>query len=183
MTEIEEKVFADRVLGKLFGFPKCCVDFYVGSTSDALRRTKGFPGIRLCEKCRDKELEEVVTDLNSRRICPQPFPMGPTEKDYQSLAADSRFTTDEQAWLLANKNRVVPPEDPFHQLLLDFHRSMNELNANTEASIAAEPQRENFFQAVRELNGGEMIGVVLNRIHKAMHARVVEQVKAGYLKV
>ena len=109
--------------------------------------------------------------------------MGPTEKDYQSLAADSRFTTDEQAWLLANKNRVVPPEDPFHQLLLDFHRSMNELNANTEASIAAEPQRENFFQAVRELNGDEMIGVVLNRIHKAMHARVVEQVKAGYLKV
>ncbi|WP_217997013.1 hypothetical protein, partial [Pseudomonas syringae group genomosp. 3] len=112
MTEIEEKVFADRVLGKLFGFPKCCVDFYVGSTSDALRRTKGFPGIRLCEKCRDKELEEVVTDLNSRRICPQPFPMGPTEKDYQSLAADSRFTTDEQAWLLANKNRVVPLRIP-----------------------------------------------------------------------
>lgn len=184
MNQVADKEYADRLLGKLFGFPQCCVDFYVSTPTDILRRSNaGLPGLRFCLKCEHKELEDVVNDLETRRICPHPFPMQPVEADFYSLVSDPRFNPQEQAWLKANKHRFIAKPDYFGQLLMDFHDALNQLSANCEADIAKEPHRKKYFLAVKELNSSKMQVLILDRLHKTMHQRVIEQVRSGHLKI
>lgn len=177
--------FADRLLAKLFGFPQCCVDFYVNSSSEDRRRAPGIAhaGIRLCPACAAKDLEEIVNDIASKRICPQPFPITPRESDFRAIVEDQRFTEEERAWLLANKSRVVPTEDPFDAALLALHQGLKDLEERTAENIAAEPERANLFLAQQEIGKKEMLGAVLNGIHGAMKKRVIDQIKGGHLTI
>jgi len=184
MSEVADKEYADRLLGKLFGFPQCCIDFYVSTPSDILRRSRaGLPGLRFCPNCQYKDLEDVVNDLETRRICPQPFPLHPTEADFSSVVSDPRFSPEEQTWLKTNKHRYIDKPDDFHQLLLDYHHAQNQLNVNCEAGIAKEPHRTKYFLAVKELNSSKMQVLILDRLHNAMYKRVIEQVQSGHLKI
>lgn len=179
------KEFEDRLLAKLFGFPQCCVDFYVNTPSEELRRAPGIAhaGIRLCPACATKDLEAVVNGIAERRICPTPFPITPKESDFRAIIEDQRFTEQERAWLLANKSRVVPSEDPFDAALMALHQGLTDLDERTAENIAAEPERANLFLAQQEIAKREMLGAVLNGIHAAMKKRVIEQIKGGHLKI
>ncbi|HHQ2714323.1 TPA: hypothetical protein ACSPMB_000152 [Pseudomonas aeruginosa] len=175
--------FADQVLAKLFGFPQCCVDFYLSASSDERRQARGIGGLRLCPSCASKDLEQIVDDVASRRICPQPFPIAPREEDFRTIIEDQRFTEAERAWLLANKKRVVPDVDPFDATLLALHEALAELEERTAANIAEEPGRKNLFLAQQELAKNDLLGVVLNRIHAGMKQRVIEQIRGGHIKI
>ena len=175
--------FADQVLAKLYGFSQCCVDFYISSTPDQLRQARSVGGLRLCPSCSLKDLEKIVDDVASRRICPQPFPVAPKEEDFRTIIEDQRLTEAERAWLLANKKRVVPDVDPFDATLLALHEALAELEERTAANIAEEPGRKNLFLAQQELAKKDLLGVVMNRLHGAMKQRVIEQIKGGHIKI
>lgn len=177
------KDFADRVLAKLFGFPQCCVDFYVSASPEECRQAIGVGGLRLCPACASKDLEQIVEDLAGRRICPQPFPIHPKEEEFRTIIEDQRFTEAEREWLLANKKRVVPEADLFEELLLALHIGLTELEERTTGNIAEEPTRKNLFLAQQELAKKDLLGVVLNRLHGAMKQRVIEQIQGGYIKI
>lgn len=184
MSEVADKEYADRLLGKLFGFPQCCIDFYVNTPTDILRRSRpGLPGLRFCPKCQHKDLEDVVNDLETRRICPQPFPLHPTKADLPSLVSDPRFNPQEQAWLETNKHRYIYEPDCFEQLLLDHHDALNQINSNYESAISKEPHRAKYFLALKELEIRNKQNLTLGRIHEAMYKRVIEQIRSGSLKV
>ena len=175
--------FADQVLAKLYGFSQCCVDFYISSSPAQLRQARGVGGLRLCPSCSSKGLEQIVDDVASRRICPQPFPIAPKEEDFRAIIEDQRFTEAERAWLLANKKRVVADVDPFNATLLALHEALAELEERTAANIAEEPGRKNLFLAQQELAKKDLLGVVMNRLHGAMKQRVIEQIKGGHIKI
>jgi len=173
-----EKIFADRVLGKLFGFPQCCVDFYEKSDGIRLRRAPAFDGYRLCPACEGKSLEDVVNDLATRRICAEPFPFAPNEEDYEALLSDPRFHETEQAWLSANKARVVRSEnDPFKTALMTFHDVLNELDNKVRQRMLEDPSRSAFFRAEKELAQAELTGQLLDQLHSSMRTRVLEQMQ------
>lgn len=177
--------FADRLLAKLYGFPHCCVEFYVSSDSEERRRAPGLggAGIRLCPACAKKDLELIVEDISSRRICPQPFPFAPREEDFRAIIEDQRFSEEERAWMLSHKARVIPADDPLDATLMALHQGLSELEARTAANIAEEPGRRNYFIAHQELARKRLVGVVLDRIHRAMKQTVIEQIKSGLLKI
>lgn len=183
MSEDADKEYADRLLGKLFGFSQCCIDFYVSTPSNALRRSKAVLGLRLCPECQRKDLEDVVNDLGTRRICPQPFPSHPSEADFASLVSDPRFNPQEQAWLETNKDRYIYQRDYSDQLLLDHHGALNQINANCEEKISKEPHRIIYFLALKELEIRAKQRETLDILHKIMHERVIDQVRAGHLKI
>lgn len=184
VNNASDKEYADRLLGKLFGFPQCCIDFWVNSSSKVLRRSKSkFPGLIVCPKCEHKELEEVVNDLGTRRICPQPFPLHPTEADFPSVVSDHRFSHDEQTWLQANKHRFIYKPDHSDQLLIDYYEVRSQISANFDAAIANEPGREKYFVADMEFKIKKVQVETLDAIHKLMYERVIEQLKAGHMKI
>ena len=109
--------------------------------------------------------------------------MAPKESDFRAIIEDQRFSEQERAWLLANKSRVVPAEDPFDATLMVLHQGLKELEERTAANVAAEPERANLFFAQQELGRKELLAVVLSSMHSAMKQRVIEQIKGGHLKI
>lgn len=176
-----EKGFADRVLGKLYGFPQCCVDFYVSASSAECHQAPGTAGLRFCPSCATKDLELIIQGINERRINPQPFPISPKEEDYRTIIEDQRFTEDERVWLLANKKRVVPEADRYRAALITLHDALQQLEDRTAANIAEEPHREKYFIAMQEIAKDELMASVLNGLFIAMRKRVLEQIEGGYI--
>ncbi len=66
---------------------------------------------------------------------------------------------------------------------MDHHDALNQINANCEAQISKEPHRTKYFLALKELNIQDKQSQTLDRIHEAMHKRVIEQVRSGALKI
>lgn len=181
MTETDD--FADRVLAKLYGFPECCVDFYVSATDEECRQAKAIGGLRLCPACASKDLAQIVNEVSAKRICPQPFPVGPRKEDFRSIVEDQRFTEDERAWLIDNKERVAPDPDPFKEALLSLHQALSELEVRTTTNIAEEPEHKLLFLAHHELAKRDLLSVVLDRLHGAMKRRIIEQIKSGHIQI
>lgn len=68
-------------IGEYFGYPKCCIDSYLGPDS-ALNRAARFEDVPFgetgfvpCHKCATERTEEdILAEIASRRKCPTPFP-------------------------------------------------------------------------------------------------------------
>ena len=180
----KQNEFDDSVLAKLFGFPKCCVDFYITASDDVVRNAPGFGGYRLCPQCSKKSLEDVVNDLATRRICEEPFPFAPSKESYQRLLNDPRFSESEQEWLARNPARVIAQEkQPSEAALLVFHEAMTQLNDRFDESIKSEPARADFFRAEREISQGWLTRYVLDNIYTNVRKRILEQMADGDLPV
>lgn len=71
-----------RLLGKLLGFPACCVEFYSQRAGTPFFRQrhpglKAMGGLRLCPACSCLSDEEIIEGIQARRITPIPFPTAP----------------------------------------------------------------------------------------------------------
>jgi len=62
-----------RNTGNHFGYPSCCIEaFLEGNLPD--ETPYDGTGFRCCSSCLGKPYEEMVEDINSRRLHPLPFP-------------------------------------------------------------------------------------------------------------
>jgi len=63
--------------GEFFGFPQCCIDDFL-SRERAPNESRKFCGTGYipCPKCNELSEEEIVTNINKRRKCKEPFPEG-----------------------------------------------------------------------------------------------------------
>jgi hypothetical protein len=70
-----------KIVGKYFGYPQCCVDYFLSGQRD----TCGIHGFIPCEHhfklIRDKKLK--LSDLMKDRICILPFPCKHNKDEYE----------------------------------------------------------------------------------------------------
>jgi len=89
-------------IGEYFGYPKCCIDSYLGPDS-ALNHVERFEDVPFgetgfvpCRKCAtERSEEEVLAEIASRRKCPTPFPDDSGAEKY--LHEVMRKVTDDPA--------------------------------------------------------------------------------------
>jgi len=64
--------------GRHFGFPDCCIQAFLdmcsGKRGDLPRTEFDGTGYRPCDSCAKKDLSKLVSEINSRRLHPNPFP-------------------------------------------------------------------------------------------------------------
>lgn len=164
--------FGDRVLGKLFGFPQCCIDFYCESPSLVRRQAKGFLGYRFCPNCSERSEEDVIKSISANRICPAPFPHQPSMEHLRDILKDSRWTELERAWLMENTSRYMRADHELLDLAAAFHNEMSALDRQLREDIKREPERKMYFMALHEKRRHELSTSLLNGVHDAFSHRM-----------
>jgi hypothetical protein len=75
------ETWADRAerLGLALGFPKCCVAEWINEIDlpSHQRRKLDGTGYIPCRKCNEKTEDELVSVINTNRLCYTPFPIDP----------------------------------------------------------------------------------------------------------
>lgn len=89
-------------IGEYFGYPKCCIDSYLGPDSALSHAVRfedvpfGETGFVPCHKCATQRTEEeILAEIASRRKCPTPFPNDSGAEQF--LRGLMRATVDDPA--------------------------------------------------------------------------------------
>lgn len=174
----------DRVMGKLFGFAPCCVDYYCANRgADAIKRAKGFGGMRLCPACAKLPEEEVIMGIHRRRICPTLFPTMPGHEHFEVIVNDPRWEAAERDWLVANKQRYIRDDDSAIERVHALHRALARLETEYAEAVEREPERKPFLHAAHELAKEKLVSEFMNDIFIYMRGRVMEQIKSGHIPI
>jgi len=164
--------FGDRVLGKLFGFPQCCIDFYCESPSLVRCQAKGFLGYRFCPSCSDRSEEEVIKSINDNRICPVPFPYQPSMEHLSDILQSPHWTEIERAWLMENRSRYMRTDHELLDLTAAFHNEMSVLDRQLNEDVQREPERKMYLMALHEKRRHELSMSLLNGVHEEFSHRM-----------
>lgn len=174
----------DRVMGKLFGFAPCCVDYYCAKKGTReIRMAKGLGGMRLCPACAERPLEEVIMGIHQRRICPTLFPTMPGEEHYDQIVSDARWTTDEREWLMVNKSRYLEATDPGIERVNRLHADLGRLEAEYAASVLQEPERKPYLHAVYEETKDRLVQEFMDANYHYLRGRLLEQQRNGAIPI
>lgn len=180
----KESAVDDRVMGKLFGFAPCCVDYYCANKgTQAIRLAKGFGGMRLCPVCAKLPEEDVIMGIHQRRICPTLFPDMPGMEHFNQIVNDPRWTEGEREWLVANQRRYTPEPDPGIERVNKLHRDMAKLEADYAESVAREPERKPFLHAVHEVAKDRLVVEFMDANYHYLRGRLLEQAKNGAIPI
>lgn len=136
-----DREFEDRLLAKLFGIPKCCVDYYCNNRTIIRYAPAITGGIRLCPVCAKKPASDYIKIINKKRICPNPFPDTPSESDLDLIFSDESFSTQEREWLESNTSRFVKthnPSDPVN-ILRNYTHDLERLSLNYKEKTQSDP--------------------------------------------
>lgn len=164
--------FADRVLGKLYGFPSCCIDFYCRSSPEARRQAKGFLGYRFCPACAERPEEEVINQINLCRISPTPFPVSPRHEHLGKILRNQKWSQIERAWLMENSYRFLRRGEA-HTLAEEFHNKMVALDHSYADLIEKEPERQMYLFAVHEQQKQQLVVDLVQGIYGVLEAKGV----------
>lgn len=135
----------DRLLAKLYGIPKCCVDFYCDNR-DSIRSAPALTGgIRLCSVCAKTQESEYIRTINKERICPRPFPDTALESDLGLILNNQKFSEQEREWLGSNTERFIEsynPNDPA-SILRAHIDAFEKLTSSYKERTQSEPDVDN----------------------------------------
>lgn len=108
----------DQALGKLFGFPSCCVAHYVAHGGRWYQGDFKGSGFVPCPACAMRTFDDVVSEIQSKRIYTTPFPSDLSEGELRAVLEDPRFSGEERACLQADVMRLasVNASDPLPAL-------------------------------------------------------------------
>lgn len=175
-----------RLLGKLFGFPTCCVEFYSQQAGTFFFRQchpglRAMGGLRLCPACSRLSDEAIIDSIQTRRITPTPFPTEPGPEHLDTILEHPAWTDAERDLLLAQRRFVAPhlPED--EAAAMEFSTAIAEVEATYTAEVARTPERQSYLYAQRELAKDALLVRLMDRLHALMRQRIAEQVKSGAL--
>lgn len=177
-----------RILGKLFGFPSCCIDFFVARVGTGFfqrpqpAQLRSMAGLRLCPICSEMSDEEIINNINSRRIAPTLFPTEPGPQHAEEILSNPAWTNEERMYLSALHWLAAPAVSVDEAAALDFYTSMTEVDAEYFAAVALEPERQPFFYAKRELAKNSFMAKLMDSLHAFMRERIELQRKgrAGF---
>lgn len=175
-----------RLLGKLFGFPPCCVEFYsqrAGTTFFRQRQPglRAMGGLRLCPACSLLPDEAIIDGIQSRRIAPTPFPTEPGPEHLDVILEHSAWTEAERDLLLAQRRFVAPRLSEDEAAALEFSTAITAVEAAYAAEVARAPERQPYLYAQRELAKDALLVKLMDKLHAFMRQRIAEQVKSGAL--
>lgn len=179
------KEFEDRLLAKLFGIPKCCVDYYCNPTVNIRNAPALTGGVRLCPSCAKVPVIETVKKINKNRICPQPFPDHPTESDFQDLLSNNKFSTEEIEWLKSNKKRFIDlgPESDFEKILRDYVSELGNLQENFQKLFEEEEDLDGAFLSMYKMKSRELELETIEAMYSSLRKVIVSQIKKGIISI
>lgn len=175
-----------RLLGKLFGFPPCCIEFYsqrAGTTFFRQRHPglRAMGGLRLCPACSRLPDEAIIDGIQSRRIAPTPFPTEPGPQHLGAILEHSTWTEAERDLLPTQRRFVAPHLSEEEVAALEFSTAIAEVEAVYVAEVARTPSRQPYLYAQRELAKDALLVKLMDKLHAFMRQRIAEQVKSGAL--
>jgi hypothetical protein len=177
----ETAVFRDRTFGKFFGFPDCCVDAYCSKTlKHGVRPLCGF---RRCDACAARPLEQLISEINARRICPKPFPLPPTSEDFQTILKDSRLDAAERECIASHQEALTSRSDEIRGTIEEMHARLSATETKLVDDVKREPAREQYFRAMFEVERDEQLNDFVERQYLIMREVFVRQVKSGHIKI
>lgn len=172
-----------RLLGKLFGFPTCCVEFYSqrSGTSFFHQHHPGLRemgGLRLCPACSRLSDEILINGIQARRITPTPFPTEPGPEHWCAILEHPAWTEAERELLLSQRRFVVVHLSEDEAAALEFSSAIAAVEATYAAEVARTPERQPYLYAQRELVKDSLLVELMNKLHAYLHRRIAEQVKS-----
>ena len=175
-----------RLLGKLFGFPPCCVEFYsqrAGTTFFRQRQPglRAMGGLRLCPACSRLPDEAIINGIQSRRIAPTLFPTEPGPEHRGAILAHPAWTQAERDLLLTQRRFLAHHLAEDDAAALEFSTAIAAVEAAYAAEVARTPERQPYLYAQRELAKDELLVKLMDKLHAFMRQRIAEQVKSGAL--
>lgn len=144
-----------RTTGIWYGFPTCCIewfkenflDLYFDKDSEEDFVLLGS-GLVVCPACRERQEQEILTEIQTQRICPRPFPDG---------ACDNTISGK---WALALLNRKVTDPRVTEEDLDDLASNQYD-NVETHLYFKeARAERQAFLQS---LSARELLWLRRNR--------------------
>jgi hypothetical protein len=174
-----DREFEDRLLAKLFGIPKCCVDYYCKNRATIRSAHAITGGIRLCPVCAKKPESEYIKNINKERICPRPFPDMPSESDLDMVLSDGRFTSQEREWLESNTNRFVEtynPNDPV-SILRTYTHDLEKLTSSYKGKTQSDPDISNVHLSSYKMKVLDLETKTIETIFIQLRSRIQTQQK------
>lgn len=177
-----------RLLGKLFGFPACCVEFYSEREGGGFFRQhhpglRTVGGLRLCPACSRLSDEAIIQGIQARRISPTPFPTEPGPEHLGAIMQHPAWTGAERELLLAQRRFVASPLPEDEAAALEFSTAIAAVELAYAAEVTRTPERQPYLYAQRELAKDALLVTLMDKLHAFMQQRIVEQVRSGVLRL
>ena len=91
-----------KLLAKCYGFPDCCVDFYINKEKSTVPIHDKFEdsGYIPCEACRSKTYEDLVAEIDSKRLTPNDFPYNMYEITIYTILDSPKYSIKEKYFII-----------------------------------------------------------------------------------
>ena len=168
--------FEHHVLGKLFGFPECCIQDFVARLNGPRTHRRGLRGYVPCSSCSQLDDLELIRRINQNRITPTSFPKMPEENDLEAILSDPRLDATEREWLRENAMRFTGNEpDGTERHVHDMVIELDRLRAVFEEKVRASPQDAEALVGLHEIERLNAITTYTDRMYKDLRAALERQ--------
>lgn len=178
-----DREFEDRLLAKLYGIPKCCVDYYCNNRTSIRSAPALTGGIRLCPACAKTPKLEYIRTINKERICPRPFPDTALESDLGLILNDQNFSEQEREWLGSNTERFIErhePNDPV-SILRTHIGCLERLTSIYRENTQSEPDVDNVYLSLFKMKVRELETKTIDAMYLKLKSIIQAQQKNGLI--